>query len=110
MAMTPLALKAYTNSLANGTQAAGQAASTAKNLIGTNQAKSFSSTIKASLNKVNDMQLDKNAMIKSFASGENQNTHELMIALQKAGMAMRMTSAVRNKALEGYRELMKMQF
>jgi flagellar hook-basal body complex protein FliE len=33
-----------------------------------------------------------------------------MVSLQKAGMAMRMTSAVRNKVLEGYRELMKMQF
>ncbi|GAU08797.1 flagellar hook-basal body complex protein FliE [Desulfoplanes formicivorans] len=108
MAINPVALKAYTNPLTNGTQeTAGQASGMAQKTGGT---RSFSDTIKESLGKVNDLQGTKDAMIKSFASGERQNVHELMISLQKAGMAMRMTSAVRNKVLEGYKELVKMQF
>ena len=56
------------------------------------------------------MQQEKNQMIQSFASGENQNVHELMISMQKAGLAMNLTAAVRNKVMEAYRELSRMQF
>ena len=102
-----MALAAYTNPLTNGTQAPGAA----KNpLAGAGNSQSFANTIKDSLEKVNDLQENKDSMIKSFATGEKQNVHELMVSLQKAGMAMRMTSAVRSKVLEGYKELMKMQF
>ncbi len=33
-----------------------------------------------------------------------------MITLQKAGLAVNMTSAVRNKVLEAYKELSRIQF
>ena len=56
------------------------------------------------------MQSQKSAMIQSFASGETQNVHELMITMQKAGLAVNLTAAVRNKVLEAYRELSKLQF
>ncbi len=71
---------------------------------------SFADTLKTSLNEVNDLQSQKNQMIESFASGETQNVHELMITLQKASVAVNMTSAVRNKVLESYRELTRIQF
>lgn len=72
--------------------------------------KPFSETVTESLAKVNDLQAKKTAMIEEFASGRSQNVHELMISLQKAGVAMRMTSAVRNKVMEAYKELSRMQF
>lgn len=71
---------------------------------------SFAETLQDSLASVNDLQSTKAQMIKSFASGETQNVHELMITLQKAGLAVNMTSAVRNKVLEAYRELSRLQF
>lgn len=71
---------------------------------------SFAATLKDSLNNVNDMQSTKNQMIQAFASGETQNVHELMITLQKAGLAVNLTSAVRNKVLEAYKELSRIQF
>ena len=71
---------------------------------------SFADTMRTSLDKVNGMQTEKNKMIESFASGETQNVHELMITLQKAGIAVNMTSAVRNKVLEAYKELTRLQF
>lgn len=71
---------------------------------------SFTDTLKNSLKKVNDLQEQKESMIKSFAAGEEQNIHELMITLQKANIAMQMTSAVRNKVLEAYKEIMHLAF
>lgn len=70
----------------------------------------FGTTLKDSLTQVNDLQAQKADMIEEFASGEKQNVHELMISLQKAGVAMRMTSAVRNKVMEAYKQLSKMHF
>jgi Flagellar hook-basal body protein len=66
--------------------------------------------MKASLEKVNDMQNEKSSMVQSFAAGKDTNVHELMISLQKAGLAMSMTGAVRSKILASYQELTKMQF
>ena len=71
---------------------------------------SFSGTIKSSLNKVNELDNAKNLAIDDFASGRSQNVHELMITMQKSSLAMKLTSAVRGKVLEAYKEISKMQF
>lgn len=44
-----------------------------------------------------------------FAMGETDNTHDLMIALQKASTALQYTVSVRDKLLEAYKEIMQMQ-
>ena len=72
--------------------------------------KSFGETLTESIKEVNNLQQAKNDMITSFASGETQNVHELMISMQKASVAMNLTSAVRNKVIEAYKELSKLQF
>lgn len=74
------------------------------------QETSFADTVKESLKTVNDMQSEKKHMIESFAAGKTSNVHELMIQLQKAGMAMSVTSAVRGKVMQAYQELLRMQF
>lgn len=71
---------------------------------------SFSSTITNSLNKVNELDNAKQQAITEFASGRNQNVHDLMITMQKSSMAMKLTSAVRGKILEAYKEIARMQF
>ena len=44
-----------------------------------------------------------------FALGETDNTHDLLIAQQKASTALQYTVALRDKFLESYKELMNMQ-
>lgn len=44
-----------------------------------------------------------------FALGETENTHDLMIALEKASTALQYTVAIRDKVMEAYRELMQIQ-
>lgn len=71
---------------------------------------SFGNTIKKSLNQVNELEAAKAQAITDFASGRNQNVHDLMITMQKSSMAMKLTSAVRGKLLEAYKEIARMQF
>jgi flagellar hook-basal body complex protein FliE len=70
----------------------------------------FGKMLGDSLKNVSDLQNEKTDMVKSFATGEKENVHELMITLQKASIAMSMTSAVRNKVMEAYKELMHTTF
>lgn len=58
-------------------------------------ANSFTDTAKQSLNRVNELQQAKDQAIVDFASGRNQNVHELMITMQKSSLAMKLTTAVR---------------
>ena len=112
MSISTTAIQAYSNALADFQKAQTslsrkhEETAPAKPVSAT----SFSDTLHDSLNAVNDLQTKKSQMITSFASGETQNVHELMISMQKASLAVNLTSAVRNKVLEAYRELSKLQF
>lgn len=109
MNIQQVGFQAYSNALRNFTKA--EQAVKANALKEPQQSvSSFSNMLSDSLNKVNAMQTDKQQMITSFASGEHQNVHELMISMQKAGLAMNLTAAVRNKVIEAYRELSRTQF
>ncbi len=61
------------------------------------------------INNTNSLLSDaENAEI-SFALGETESTHDLMIALNKAQTALQYTIAVRDKFMEAYKEIMNMQ-
>ena len=109
MTIQSVGLRAYTNALENFTNAEKKIQSAGFGKM-PSQENEFSKVLKDSLKKVNDLQGERSRMITSFASGENQNVHELMIAMQKASLAMNMTAAVRNKVMEAYKELSRMQF
>ncbi len=80
------------------------------NTLPTANPNSFTDTVKGSLNQLQSLQTAKASAIEDFASGRNQNVHELMITLQKASVAMSLTSAVRGKVMEAYKELSRIQF
>lgn len=106
--ISPLALNAYKTALS---QTGAIDATVSKSLTKpAAPAGGFGQTLTDSLTTVNNMQNEKDDMVEAFAAGKSQNVHELMINLQKAGMAMQMTTAVRGKVLEAYKELVKMQF
>lgn len=71
--------------------------------------KSFESKLKAALSDTNTTMVQSDEAIRQFASGENTDLHGTMIAVEKAGLAFRLTLQVRNKALEAYQEMMRMQ-
>ncbi|MCR4694201.1 MAG: flagellar hook-basal body complex protein FliE [Pseudobutyrivibrio sp.] len=45
----------------------------------------------------------------AFALGETDNTHDLMVAEQKANIALQYTVAIRDRVLEAYNIIMQMQ-
>lgn len=61
------------------------------------------------VNKVNDLQLHADKEIQKFSSGESKGLHEVMLSMEKSGVAFQFLTQVRNKALEAYQEVMRMQ-
>jgi flagellar hook-basal body complex protein FliE len=45
----------------------------------------------------------------SLAKGDNIDLHEVTIAAQKASIAVQLTTQIRDKAVEAYQEMMRMQ-
>ena len=107
MSIQSVGFKAYASALQNFAQAERKMQTQTKE---TGVKNDFGDILTNSLEKVNDLQSERSQLITSFASGQNQNVHELMIAMQKASISMSMTSAVRNKVIEAYKELSRMQF
>lgn len=62
-----------------------------------------------SLEKVNQDQINANKMDEALVLGETDNIHEVMIASQKAEVSLTFAVEVRNKILEAYKELMRIQ-
>ncbi|MFP5386518.1 MAG: flagellar hook-basal body complex protein FliE [Bacteriovoracia bacterium] len=71
--------------------------------------KTFGEFLQDSLGKVNSLQQDADVAMEKLASGESQNLHETLLAVEKAEIAFKMMNQVRTKVLDAYREIMKMQ-
>jgi flagellar hook-basal body complex protein FliE len=70
----------------------------------------FLKTLKSFYNNV-DMQLkEADQKVGDFAVGKKQGLHEIMIASEKANISFKLLLQIRNKFLEAYREIMRMQF
>lgn len=71
--------------------------------------KSFLDTLKEKLDSVNDSQLNAEAVSDSYVKGEGPDIHEVSLAVSEASLSLDMAIAVRNKLVEAYQELNKMQ-
>ena len=72
-------------------------------------AKSFSDTLNEAVGKVNEMQKDADMKMQALASGENTNISEVMVAAERADIALKLMMSVRNKVIDAYQEIMRMQ-
>ena len=61
------------------------------------------------VNETNDLQNKAESAEIQFALGLSDNTHHLQVAQEKANVALQYTVAVRDKIIEGYKEIMNMQ-
>jgi len=69
----------------------------------------FTKVLGEMVSKVNGEQLEANKAINSFVTGESKGLHEVMIAIEKSSISFQFLSQVRNKALDAYHEIMRMQ-
>ncbi|MEY2881923.1 MAG: hypothetical protein RLZZ15_4303 [Verrucomicrobiota bacterium] len=58
---------------------------------------------------VDAKQQEASALTRQVLLGDNDQLHQSVIAMQEAGMAFSMMVEVRNKLVESYQELMRMQ-
>jgi flagellar hook-basal body complex protein FliE len=82
---------------------------TAPALPGAAPEKSFADTLKDAVQSVNQMQQESNVKMEELATGKTQNIHDVMLTAEKADIALRLMVQVRNKIIEAYQEVMKMQ-
>ncbi len=70
---------------------------------------SFGDTLQEAIGKVNTMQKTADKKMQAMATGEETNISEVMIAAEKADIALKLMMSVRNKVIDAYQEVMKMQ-
>ena len=81
-------------------------------LPGEEEPDSFASILDAAMGLVketNTLQNQKQNELIRFELGLSDNTHDLMIAQQKADVTLQYTTAIRDRFIEGYNTLMQMQ-
>lgn len=74
-----------------------------------NKAEGFGEIFKQALQEVNQSQQVSDKLTTELATGKVDNIHEVMIASEKASLSLELTMQVRNKVVEAYQEVMRMQ-
>ena len=71
--------------------------------------KSFGQFLTEAIGEVNKLQNDAVSASVNLAAGKVQDISEVVIASEKAAIALQLTMQVRNKVVEAYQEVMRMQ-
>jgi flagellar hook-basal body complex protein FliE len=70
----------------------------------------FLESLKSYCTQVDRQLKDTDQMVAEFAVGKRHDIHEVVIATEKAGLSFTLLLRIRNKLLESYQEIMRMQF
>jgi len=71
--------------------------------------RSFGQVLTSALQDVNRLQLEADHQAELVATGEAQNPHDAVIAMEKADLALQLTIKITEKAVAAYREISQMQ-
>lgn len=69
----------------------------------------FAEYFKNALENTNSLILESEKLAEEFAAGRTDNIHQVLIAAEKADIALQFTMQIRNKILDAYTEIMRMQ-
>lgn len=73
------------------------------------QGASFENLLKGFVNDVNAKQMASKEAVNGVLAGDDVPLHQAVIAMEEAGVAFQMMVEVRNRLLESYQEIMRMQ-
>ena len=83
---------------------------TATQSAGKAQGSDFAQMLMDVIGEVNDSQTKFGELREDYVTGRRKvEIQDVMVAMEKAGTSMQLTMAVRNKVLEAYQELSRMQ-
>jgi|SRR5579872_218290 len=69
----------------------------------------FQSVFNEAISKVEQFRQNADASVDRFLSGEDEEIHHVALATQQADLSFQLFLQVRNKVLDAYQEVMKMQ-
>lgn len=69
----------------------------------------FKSMLSSLIDEVDSLQKNADASIKGLVDGEQANIHDIMIQLEEAGVAFDLMMEIRNKLMDAYQQIMRMQ-
>lgn len=70
---------------------------------------SFANWLTHKMEVVNTQLQESEVQVRQLATGEADNLHQIMMSLEKAKLEFELVLQVRNRLLEGYQEIMRMQ-
>ena len=70
---------------------------------------SFGETIGQFLDAVNESQIDGKESVAKIITGESQNLHEAMAKVEEAKISFELMLEIRNKLLQSFQEIQRMQ-
>lgn len=70
----------------------------------------FQETLSSLVNQVDQQIRESDQKAFDFATGKNYDIHEIMVASEKADLSFKLLMQVRNKLLEAYHEIIRMNF
>lgn len=74
-----------------------------------NVLENFHEILQASLKQVNSLQQSADVLKQKTATGEIYDLHQVMVATEEARIALELTMQIRNKVIEAYQEVSRMQ-
>ena len=69
----------------------------------------FSTWVEQQLKVTNQEIIQADSGVRRLALGEGENLHQVMLGLEKAKLSFELITQVRNKFLEAYQDLLRMQ-
>ena len=71
--------------------------------------KSFGEFLVDALKKTNELELESEKLNAALAAGRIEDVSQVVVASQKAEIALQLTLQLRNRATQAYQEIMRMQ-
>ncbi|TDF98231.1 flagellar hook-basal body complex protein FliE [Paenibacillus piri] len=80
-----------------------------KSLSASEVSEQFGHFLTDAMGKLNQQQQEVDKLNDQFAKGEISDVHQLIIATEKSSLGLQLTVQVRNKVIDAYQEIMRMQ-
>ncbi len=76
---------------------------------GPSQGGGFLDQLASAIGKANDVQLQASQAVDALMTGQTQDLHRTMVALQQADVSFQLMMQIRNKLVTAYEEIQRMQ-
>lgn len=92
-----------------GTLAVPEIPGLARSVREAGKTQSFGEFLKSAIDNVNELQNQSDVQIRKFLAGEGPDIHTVILAVNKADLSFQLMMQIRNKLVQAYQELMRIQ-